>query len=69
MIVEPNASQHADIQRLHLNVNKLEEATNDALSGFFADNPSNAKKKPYLKEIFYIARHEEKYKNGEIGEQ
>ena len=69
MIVEPNTRQHPDIRKLNITVAKLEEATNEALSTFFsdADNPSNAKKKPYLREIFYIAKNEEKYKNGEIG--
>ena len=69
MIVEPNEKQHPDIQKLNLNTAKLEEATLEALSGFFADkdNPNNAKKKPYLKEIFKVARFEERYKNGEIG--
>jgi hypothetical protein len=71
MIVEPNAKQHPDIQKLNLNVKKLEEATYEALSGFFSDkeNPNNSKKKPYLKEIFYIAKSEEKFKNGEIGKR
>ena len=69
MVVEPNASQHPDIQKLYLNVKKLEDVTNDALSTFFSDkeNSSNAKKKPFLKEIFKMAKQEERYKNGEIG--
>lgn len=69
MVVEPNAKQHPDIQKLYLNVAKLEEVTMDALSTFFSDkeNGNNAKKKPYLKEIFKVARQEERYKNGEIG--
>ncbi|KAJ9154838.1 hypothetical protein NKR23_g2420 [Pleurostoma richardsiae] len=68
MIVEPNHKQHLDIQKLNLNVAKLEEATLEALSAFFADkeHPDNAKKKPFLKEIFKVARYEERYKNGEI---
>lgn len=69
MVTEPNRTQHQDIQKLNINVSKLEEATFEALSGFFADseNPNNAKKKPYLKEIFRVAKYEERYKNGEIG--
>jgi len=69
MIVEPSTKQHANIQKLNLNVAKLEEATYEALSSFFGDSPANAKKKPYLKEIFYIAKNEEKYKNGAIGKK
>jgi hypothetical protein len=69
MIVEPSATQHPDIQKLGLNVTKLEEVTNEALSTFFSDkdNSNNAKKKPFLKEIFRVAKQEERYKNGEIG--
>ncbi|CEI68475.1 hypothetical protein FVEN_g5368 [Fusarium venenatum] len=68
MIVEPNARQHPDIQKLKLNVQKLEEITIEALSGFFADkdNPANAKKRPFLNEIFKVAREEERLKLGEI---
>ena len=42
----------------------------DALSTWFADkeNPANAAKQPLLKELFKLARAEERYKNGEIGE-
>ena len=69
MITEPNQLQHKDIQKHGLNVSKLEEATFEALGSFFGDaeNPNNAKKKPYLREIFKVARYEERYKNGEIG--
>lgn len=69
MITEPNHLQHKDIQKHGLNVSKLEEATFEALGSFFGDveNPNNAKKKPYLREIFKVARYEERYKNGEIG--
>ncbi|KAK3379818.1 hypothetical protein B0T24DRAFT_170561 [Lasiosphaeria ovina] len=68
MVVEPNAKQHKDIQKLDINVAKLEDVTMDALSTWFADKekPGNAKKKPYLKEIFKVAKVEEQYKNGEI---
>ena len=69
MIVEPREKQHESIQKLSLNVNKLREATDEALSLFFSgkDNEKNSLKKPYLDEIFKIARLEERYKNGEIG--
>ncbi|CAK7275487.1 hypothetical protein SEPCBS57363_006711 [Sporothrix epigloea] len=71
MIVLPNSEQHPDIQKLNLNVTKLEEATTEVLSSFFADkdSPNNIKKRPYLKEIFLLAKYEERFKNGEIGEQ
>lgn len=69
LITTPNRVQHPDLKKLNINVAKLEEATWDALSGFFADldNPNNMKKKPYLKEIFRVAKYQERYKNGEIG--
>ena len=69
MVVKPNKDQHEDIKKLNLNVKKLEEVTMDALSSFFSDkdNNSNSKKKPFLKEIFKVARLEERYLNGEIG--
>lgn len=69
IIVEPIHKQHPDIQKLQLNVAKLEEATNEALSTFFMDkdNQGNAKKKPYLKEIFKVAKAQERFKNGEVG--
>lgn len=69
MIVEPNNRQHPDIQKLNLNVKKLEEITIEALSGFFADkeSPANAKKRPFLNEIFRVAKQEERFKKEEIG--
>jgi hypothetical protein len=40
----------------------------DSLSAFFTDRrkPENAKKKDILKELFKVAKMEEKYKQGEI---
>lgn len=69
MIVEPSHKQHHTLRKLYLNVGKLEEVTNEALSSFFTDkdNPSNVAKKPYLKEIFRVAKMEERYKDGQIG--
>ncbi|EFY91333.1 Ydr124wp-like protein [Metarhizium acridum CQMa 102] len=66
LVIEPNSKQHNDIQKLGLNVKKLEETTYEALSSFFMDNDTNAKKRPYLSEIFKMARQEERFKNGEI---
>ncbi|KAI0382941.1 hypothetical protein F5Y04DRAFT_35795 [Hypomontagnella monticulosa] len=68
MIIEPNHTQHPTVQKLFLNVAKLEEVTNEALSSFFADkdNPSNMAKRPYLKEIFKVAYFEERYRDGQI---
>jgi hypothetical protein len=70
MIVEPPHKQHPTVQKLGLNVKKLEEATMEAMSTWFndPDHPENAAKKAFLKEIFKVAKTEERYKNGEIGE-
>lgn len=70
MITEPNRTQHRDIQKLGINVAKLEEATFEAMSSFLndPDKPNNAKARQYLKEIFRVARYEERYRNGEVGQ-
>ncbi|KAI6092616.1 hypothetical protein F4821DRAFT_137866 [Hypoxylon rubiginosum] len=70
MIIEPSHKQHHSIKKLYLNVTKLEEVTYDALTHFFTDkdNPANQSKKPYLKEIFKVAKMEERYKDGQIDE-
>lgn len=67
LVIEPNDKQHSDIKKLQLNVKKLEECTNEALSGFYAESPTNASKKQFLNEIFKVARQQERFKNGEIG--
>lgn len=69
LIVEPIDRQHPAIQKVHLDVTKLSDLTMDALSSWFADkeNPANATKQPLLKELFKLARAEERFKNEEIG--
>lgn len=54
---------------MNLDVSKLSDITMDALSTWFADkeNPANAAKQPLLKELFKLAKAEERYKAGEIG--
>jgi len=66
LVIEPNEKQHRDIQKLNLSVKKLEECTNEALSGFYAESATNASKKQFLNEIFKVAKQQERYKNGEI---
>jgi hypothetical protein len=70
MVVEPREKQCPTVQKLGLNVKKLEEVTMEAMSNWFNDkeHPENSNKRPFLKEIFKIAKAEERYKNGEIGE-
>ena len=69
MIVKPIREQHPAIQKLELNVQKLEEVTMEAMSNWFNDKDhiENAQKRPFLKEIFKVAKTEERYRNGEIG--
>ncbi len=71
MIVEPVDKQCPTVQKLKLNVKLLENATMEAMSNWFADkdHPENEAKRPFLKEIFKVARLEERYKAGEIGER
>ncbi|RAL63369.1 hypothetical protein DID88_003792 [Monilinia fructigena] len=68
MIVEPYHKQCLAVQKLNLNIKKLEEVTMEAMSNWFTekDHPENSAKKPFLREIFKVARKEEQYKNGEI---
>ncbi|ESZ90784.1 hypothetical protein SBOR_8832 [Sclerotinia borealis F-4128] len=56
------------LRKPELNVKMLEEFTMEALSNFFNDkeHPGNLAKKPFIKELFKVARKEEQYKNGEI---
>lgn len=65
--MEPLENQHPDIRKLGLSVKKLEECTIEALSGFYAENYSNASKRKYVSEIFRVARQQERFKNREIG--
>jgi hypothetical protein len=69
MIVEPTENQCLTVQKLGLNIKKLEEVTMEAMSNWFndKDHPENASKRPFLKEIFKVAKTEERYKRGEVG--
>lgn len=57
-------------QEKTVTIKKLEEVTNEAMSNWFADreHPKNALKKPYLKEIFKVAKADERLRNGEVGQ-
>lgn len=69
MLIEPLHNQEKSIQKLELNVKALEDVTMEAMSNWFSDkdHPENAAKRPYLKEIFKVAKFEERYRNGELG--
>jgi hypothetical protein len=70
MVVEPQNKQCLTVQRLGLNVRKLEEVTEESMGNWFSDPeyPENATKKRFLKEIFKVAKAQERYKRGEIGQ-
>ncbi|KAK4236406.1 hypothetical protein C8A03DRAFT_35713 [Achaetomium macrosporum] len=67
MIVDPT-KQPPEIQRLGVNVAKVEAVAMEALAPFFDDRskPRNAKKRNILKELFKVARAEERYRRNEI---
>lgn len=69
MIVQPQSHQASAVAKQGLNVKKLEEVTMEAMSNWFSDkdHPENAEKKPFLKEIFKVAKEEERFKDGQIG--
>lgn len=69
MIVLPPEKQHPSIQKCGLTVQKLEDATTEAMSTWFGDDnhPENENKRTHLKEIFKVARMEERFLNGEVG--
>ncbi|KAK3312500.1 hypothetical protein B0H66DRAFT_399897 [Apodospora peruviana] len=66
LVVEPQKTQHPAIQGLNLNVAKFEDITKEALATWYSESAKNEKKRPYLKEVFKVARMEEQYKRGEI---
>jgi len=68
LVIQPEDSRHQAIQKVNLDVKKLDEITMEALSTFFTDkeNPNNEKKRPYLRDIFKVAKQEERFKRGEI---
>ena len=65
--MEPPEKKHPIVRKRNLNV--LEEVTNEAMGNWFNDkeHPEYGRTRPFVKEIFKIAKAEERYKNGEIG--
>ncbi|KAH7377993.1 hypothetical protein BKA64DRAFT_714496 [Cadophora sp. MPI-SDFR-AT-0126] len=68
MSVQPVASQHPSFQDQDISVQKLEDVSYEALTSWFQDpeNPENIFRAPLIKELFKVAKYEERYKNGEI---
>lgn len=66
-MIDPHAAKPQHMKAI--SVKKLEEVTNEAMSNWFADkeNLDNAAKRPLLKEIFKVAKQQERYMKGEIG--
>jgi hypothetical protein len=75
LIVEPHEKRYStfrdyrfNIRCRYLNVQRLEEITMEELSEWLnIETIENARQKILLKDIFWVAKMEEKYKNGEIG--
>lgn len=69
MIILPKHKQCLTVQKLDLNVKKLQDNTMEAMSNWFNDkeHPDNNLKKVFLKEIFKVALAEEAYLSGGIG--
>ena len=69
MIINPTPIQRETVDKLGLDVRKLEDVTMEAMSNWFNDkeHPDNATKKVLLREVFKVAKLEESYKKGEIG--
>jgi hypothetical protein len=69
MIIEPREKQCGTVQKLGLNVKKLKEVTMESISRWLNDeeHPENVSKIAILREIFKVAKAEERYKNGEVG--
>lgn len=63
--------KHQCVSRAALDVKKLEAATNEALHIFWKakenETQLNQSRKNYLKELFRVAAHEERYLRGEVG--
>ncbi|KAK0101071.1 hypothetical protein ONS95_012943 [Cadophora gregata] len=68
MSMEPVASQHPSFQDQDINIQKLEGVSSEALFSWFIDpeNPENMFRAPLMRELFTVAKYEERYKNGEI---
>ncbi|KAK4192085.1 hypothetical protein QBC35DRAFT_485593 [Podospora australis] len=64
LVVEPNARQHPDLRPLGITVSTLERAAMDQLFSFW-ENPKNEAKRPFLAEIFKVAKHEARFKRDE----
>ena len=68
-MVERKEDQHDAIKHLNLDVKQLETTTMDCLSNWFKnpEHPKNAEKRPFLREIFKVAKMQERFKNNELG--
>ena len=64
LIVNPDPDKAQNIR--NINIKKLEELTNEAMSNWWNEK-DNLLKRPFLREIFKVAKQEERYRNGELG--
>jgi hypothetical protein len=68
LVTDPHAPNKTGHMRT-ITVDKLRMAVVESMSNWFKDkeNPTNAAKEKFLKEIFTVARQRERLLNGEIG--
>ncbi|KAI1131541.1 hypothetical protein F5Y10DRAFT_262113 [Nemania abortiva] len=68
LVMQPKETQHEAIRNSGVDLYKLEAITMEALSSWFndKDGPGNKSKKPLIKDLFKVARVEERYRNNEI---
>lgn len=52
----------------HVTIEILEQVTMEAMTPWFHAGKKNADKAPLLKELFMVAKEEQRVRNGEIGE-
>jgi hypothetical protein len=67
--MEPFDKKHPSFQKLNVDVKKLEDATWEAISGWTAENEQNMDKKVFIKDLFRIAKSEERYRDGLQGKK
>ena len=65
-MIEQPLEKHPEINKVGVNIAKLEMVTADALSAWYAEDlgKQNNNKKQYLDELFRVARAEENYHRG-----
>jgi hypothetical protein len=65
LVITPHHIQQHDVQRQRLTVQKLQDVSVEALNvSFFPIDENNESKRPYLMDMFEVAKAEERYRAG-----